>query len=162
MNAGRLEWIGRAPAKRAAIEALQAVELAAGAGLEGDHNAAAPVGERREVTLIQAEHLADFARILQRPVTPDLCRRNLVVSGLDLLSLRDRRFRVGAALLEGTGDCDPCRRMEENLGRGAMRAMLGRGGITARVVRAGRVRVGDAVEPESGQDGPEPQLKCSE
>lgn len=148
MTAGRVEWIGRAPAPRAAIEALTAAELLAGRGLAGDHHASAAPGGARQVTLIQAEHLREAEALLQRTVSPDLCRRNLVIAGLDFAGLRGRRLRAGTALLEVSGDCRPCSRMEENLGPGGLEAMRGRGGLTARVLEPGRVRVGDAIRVE--------------
>jgi MOSC domain-containing protein YiiM len=72
------------------------------------------------------------------------------VSGINLLSLKGLRFRIGEAVLEGTGPCDPCSRMEENLGPGGFQAMRGHGGLTARVIEAGTVCVGDRVEALAG------------
>jgi MOSC domain-containing protein YiiM len=69
------------------------------------------------------------------------------VSGLPLVALKGRRFRIGEAVFEGTGDCDPCSRMERALGPGGFNAMRMHGGLTARIVQGGRIRVGDAVEP---------------
>lgn len=145
MGHGRIEWIGRASATRAVIEALPQAELLAGRGLAGDHHALSARGGARQVTLIQSEHLRETAAQLQRPVSPELCRRNLLIAGLDLLALRGRRLRIGSAVLEISGDCTPCRRMEETLGPGGLAAMQGRGGVTARVLEPGSVRVGDAV-----------------
>lgn len=104
---------------------------------------------KRQVTLIQAEHLPVIAALLGREaadVTPDLLRRNLLVSGISLQGLKDRRFKIGEVILEGTGDCHPCSRMEENFGPGGYTAVRGHGGITARVIQGGLIRVGDRVE----------------
>ena len=119
-----------------------------GRGLEGDRRAerAPSPDARRQVTLVQAEHLAVVARLLGRDeVDPSLLRRNLVVAGINLLALKDATFAVGEAVLEGTGPCHPCSRMEEALGTGGYSAMRGHGGITARVVEGGALHVGDPV-----------------
>lgn len=101
---------------------------------------------KRQVTLIQFEHLAVVASLLGRAeVDPKVLRRNLAVSGINLLALKDRRFRVGEVILAGSGTCEPCSRMEENLGPGGYQAMRGHGGITARVLEGGTIHVGDIV-----------------
>jgi MOSC domain-containing protein YiiM len=140
---GRVAWIGVRPGRRAGVTAVDAIEVVAGKGLAGDHYAH---DGKRQVTLIQAEHLAAVAAFVGRAaLDPALTRRNIVVSGINLLALKGRQFRVGGALLEWTGPCEPCSRMEEALGPGGYNAMRGHGGITARVVTGGPIRVGDAV-----------------
>lgn len=146
-RSGRVNWIGLRPVPRAAIRAVDAAQLTADAGIEGDHRAARG-GGKRQVTLIQQEHLGAIAELAGLDtVDPVLLRRNLVVSGISLAALRDRCFRIGEAVLEGTGECQPCSRMEESLGPGGYNAMRGHGGITARVLQGGVVCVGDAVRP---------------
>ncbi len=143
---GRLEWIGLSPGNREDVVEVAEAVIEPGTGLVGDHHASTGKG-RRQVTLIQAEHLPVIGACLGREtVTAAEMRRNLVISGINLQALKRKRFRVGAAVFEGTGDCDPCSRMEENLGAGGLNAALGHGGITTIVLRGGTVRVGDDVE----------------
>lgn len=146
-KAGRVAWIGLRPRYRAPVEAVQTAEVVSGFGLTGDHRAIRGGGQR-QVTLIQAEHLAAVAAMLGRDaIDPALLRRNIVVAGINLLTLQDREFHIGEAVLLGTGPCAPCSRMEEALGRGGLNAMRGHGGITARVVTSGTIHVGDSVRP---------------
>ena len=142
---GRVDWIGRSPERRAAIDIVDEVEVLVGFGITGDRHASRG-GGKRQVTLIQAEHLpviASLAGLLDVP--PELVRRNIVVGGISLHAMRNSRFRVGEVLLEGTGSCAPCSRMEEYLGPGGYNAMRGMGGVTARVIEAGVIRIGDDV-----------------
>lgn len=146
---GRLQWIGLRGMRRGGIVVVDSVMAVAGRGLDGDHfhDRASGHGDgKRSVTLIQAEHLVAVAALLGRPaIEPVLTRRNLVVAGLNLIALKGRRFMIGGAEFEMTGDCAPCTRMEEVLGPGGFHAMRGHGGITARVLRSGRIAIGDAV-----------------
>ena len=144
-RAGRVEWIGIRPERRAPLAAVGQVEAIAGHGLAGDRYASKNDG-KRQVTLIQAEHLEAVARLLGKPqVQAASVRRNILVSGINLFALRDRQFRVGDVVLEGSGTCDPCSRMEEVLGIGGYNAMRGHGGIVARIRTGGGVRIGDMV-----------------
>lgn len=141
---GRVEWIGLSPGRREPILEVDRVEARVGTGLVGDRHAKGG-SSKRQVTLIQAEHLPVVAALSGADVRPSLLRRNVVVSGINLYALRRARFRVGDVLLEGTGVCDPCRRMEEALGAGGFSAMRGHGGITAVVLEAGHLAIGDEV-----------------
>ena len=143
---GRVEWIGVRPRRGRPVEVLEEVRAISNHGLADDHAAKRP-GGLRQVTLVQSEHLPVIGSLAERAPKPDLLRRNFVVSGINLRALIGRKFRVGAALFEGTGDCPPCRAMETALGFGGRDAMAGMGGVTARVLESGLIRVGDPVGP---------------
>ena len=108
--------------------------------------------------MIQWEHLAVITSLMGRPddqpVLPNDLRRNLVISGINLFSLKGRRFRIGQAIFETTGWCQPCARLQNNLGPGTFQAVRGHGGITARVLQSGIIRLDDTVSvepiPDSG------------
>lgn len=146
MRPGRVVWIGLRPARRVPMLAVESAQLDAENGLVGDHYSSR-TGGARHVTLIQAEHLAAIASHLGREdLAPALLRRNIVVTGINLAVLKGRRFRLGTALVEATGECHPCSRMEEILGPGGYNAVRSHGGITARVLEPGTVSIGDALE----------------
>jgi MOSC domain-containing protein YiiM len=133
----------REPARR-----IEATEALARIGLADDR-----LGQRgeaelstRQVTLIQLEHLSVIAALARvDAVDPVGLRRNLVVSGINLLALKNAKVQVGGAVLEIVGPCAPCSRMEETIGPGGYAAMRGHGGMTARVLESGAIRVGDSV-----------------
>ena len=141
---GKVEWVSVRPKAKGEVKPLEEVEAQEGKGLVGDHYSGK--SGHRQVTLIQAEHLAGVAYMLKTEVIdPELTRRNIVVSGINLLAFEDQQFQIGEAVLQMTGPCEPCERMEENLGEGGYNAMRGHGGITCRVVKGGKIKVGDKV-----------------
>jgi MOSC domain-containing protein YiiM len=142
---GSIEWIGIRPARSAPMVLLQEVQINKASGLTGDRFSGR-ADSPRQVTLIQQEHLAVIAACVGiKAIDPALLRRNIVVSGINLLALKNKRFRAGDALLEFTGACHPCSKMERALGAGGYNAMRGHGGITARVLEAGLLRIGDRL-----------------
>lgn len=148
---GRVEVIVVRNSPRELAHTVESTMALAGVGLADDRLGRRGEAElsTRQVTLIQAEHLdviASLARVGR--VDPVGLRRNLVVSGINLLALKNARLQVGDALLEIVGPCHPCSRMEETIGLGGYAAMRGHGGMTARVITTGSISVGDVVKAE--------------
>lgn len=143
-RAGAVKWIGLRPAREVDMrEAVEAIAVT-GKGLIGDRYVGG--SGKRGVTLIQAEHLPAIAALSgHASIAPSLLRRNLVVDGIALVALKDRRFRIGEVVVQGAGPCDPCSRMEAALGSGGYNAMRGMGGICVRIVEGGMIRRGDTV-----------------
>jgi MOSC domain-containing protein YiiM len=143
--------MGVRPQPRAAIVEIAEARAIAGRGLTGDYRSRG-AGGRRQVTLIQAEHLKLIAAALGTwRVEPHETRRNIAVAGIDVLALKDRVFSIGEVVLEGTGVCAPCRKMDVSLGPGGAQAMRGFGGITARILAGGVLRLHDEVRVNVGQ-----------
>lgn len=141
---GSLQWIGLRPARREPLHSVKNAEVTVDSGLVGDRYAGR--GAKRQITLIQHEHLDVIASLLHRDdMDPALLRRNLCVSGINLLALKGKQFTIGSAILEYTGLCHPCSRMEELFGAGGYNAVRGHGGITASVLKDGTISLNDAV-----------------
>jgi MOSC domain-containing protein YiiM len=143
-QSGSVQWIGLRSQKKGNMHVVEQAYAIEGRGLDGDHYSGG--SGKRGVTLIQAEHLPAVAAMLHvEQILPEQLRRNIVVSGINLLALKDRHIRIGDAELRVTGLCHPCSRMETVLGPGGYNAMRGHGGITARICKSGVISTGDAV-----------------
>ncbi len=141
---GRVEWIGIRPDRRGPVAVVDQVDASTEHGLIGDHYSGQ--SGHRHVTLIQAEHLPVVAALTGLDtLDPAVLRRNLVVSGLNLLALKEHQLQIGDAIIQVTGQCHPCSKMEVALGPGGYNAVRGHGGLTAKVIRSGTMRVGDNV-----------------
>lgn len=158
---GCLQSIYLRPARGEPCLAQTQVTALAQMSLQGDRaSARAPSrvnGSKRQVTLLQAEHLPVIAALTGHPqIDPAILRRNLIVSGLNLLAakslFKDQPLQlvIGEVVLEITGPCEPCSRMEQVLGRGGYNAMRGHGGVTARILCGGQLQVGARVTMRAG------------
>ena len=157
-RSGRLEQIILRPERRMPTVQIDVAQVVVGLGIQGDRASArkpSPAGAgKRHITLIQAEHLPVIAAFMGvKLIDPMLLRRNLLVSGLNLLAARalfkgePMVLRIGQEVtLEITGPCEPCSRMEALLGPGGYNAMRGHGGMNARVISGGTIGVNDTVE----------------
>lgn len=145
LPSGRLVWIGLRTSRHGDILTPDTAELVPSTGIAGDRYHTRTNGGR-QVTLVAEESLAAIASYLGRAeVSPHLLRRNLVTRGINLTALKGRNFRIGPVLLAYSGECAPCSQMEENLGPGGYNAVRGNGGITARIIEGGLIRIGDTV-----------------
>ena len=143
----QLKWIGLRPARKEQIKVVDQALIDEN-GLIGDRYDIA-FGDRN-VTLIRQEGLEEVWQKLGKEgsVDPALARRNLVVSGLGpaLKKMKGDQIKIGdQVVLQVTGYCNPCSRMDENFGPGGLKAMAGHGGLTAKVVEGGKILVGDRI-----------------
>ena len=140
---GELMWIGVRPGKGEPMIVLDEVLADTRSGLIGDrYNGNSG---RRQVTLLQYEHLAVLGSMLDKSIDPEVLRRNLLIKGVNLVALRNCQFKIGDAVFQMTGLCHPCSKIESKLGSGGYNAMRGHGGINAQVVQGGIIRVGDKL-----------------
>jgi MOSC domain-containing protein YiiM len=129
------------PGPRQPMKPLDAVRAVENMGLEGDRHA--KPDSHRQVLLIEAETLEKLGLRVGE------VKENITTRGIALMSLpAGARLHVGEAVLEVTGECRPCERMEE-LRPGLRGVLAGQRGMLARVAQGGTLRVGDPITVET-------------
>jgi ADP-ribose pyrophosphatase YjhB (NUDIX family) len=143
---GAVENVHVAPAMGEPVEERAEVHVRAGIGIDGDRYAAGLgyyTDDRvaRDLTLVEAEVVEALG------LPPGATRRNVTTRGVRLNELAGRRFWVGEVLCEGKQLCEPCRHLEDVLGRPVLRRLVHRAGLRADVILGGHIRPGDTVRP---------------
>jgi MOSC domain-containing protein YiiM len=107
-------------------------------GLQGDRHARED--HHRQVLLIEAETLDALE------LAPGDVKENITTSGIRLADLRPgQEMRIGTeVVLEITGSCGPCQRMDE-IRPGLQSALEGRRGMNSRVLTGGTISPGDPI-----------------
>ena len=149
---GVVEEIYVTPEGSAEMERVEEIRAIEGCGLEGDRYCEGtgfwtPYGDVCEVTLIEDEHLDEIEQDYGLSIKNGEHRRNIVTAGIRLGELRRRRFQVGEVVLEYDRSRPPCRHVQDLTEPGMTRALRGRGGHCARVIRGGTIRAGDEIFP---------------
>ena len=149
---GNVTHIFVAAARGAPAKSIAVVEALANQGLEGDRYAESKFRRSPDyqVTLIELENIEAFARTTGLAMTPEMPRRNIVTRGVRLNDLCGRRFKVGEAVFEGLELCEPCSLLAKRTHREVLKVLVGKGGLRARIISGGEIRVGDSV----GESGP--------
>jgi MOSC domain-containing protein YiiM len=133
------------PGKKGVPLHLEAAHIHA-EGIDGDHFVRPET--KRAVTIIAADDLAEVAATIGfQGDAHGACRRNICVDSFPEKNMQGKRVALGQdVILEITCYCAPCRRMEENLGDGAVQAFEKKSGWGAIVIEGGKIKVGDAFK----------------
>ena len=152
MSKGSVVSIQIAVNAKGSMESLQEVRAIEGKGLEGDRycnqigSYSHHPGPDREVTLIEMEAIDALERDYQTELDPKDSRRNITTRGVALNHLIARQFTIGEVKLEGIRFCEPCANLVKLTEKDVLRGLIHRGGLRARIVNGGTIRVGDAID----------------
>jgi len=135
---------GQEPANHPAIE-VPVIECVAGRGIRGDRFFDYRDDYKGQITFFSAEVFAEMSRTFAiADKSPGVLRRNMIVSGVDLMGLIGADFEVQGVQFHGTAHCAPCYWMDAAFAPGAKKFLAGRGGLRARILTDGRIGVGAA------------------
>ena len=151
MSQGSVVSIQIAVNAKGSMEGMQEVRALEGKGLEGDrycnqigsysHNP----GPDREVTLIEMEAIDALESDYQITLDPKDSRRNITTRGVPLNHLRGREFTIGEVKLQGIRFCEPCGNLVKLTEKDVFRGLIHRGGLRAKILNGGTIRVGDPI-----------------
>lgn len=114
-----------------------------GRGIAGDRFLDFKDDYKGQITFFAREVYDDLcARFGVRDRGPEVFRRNVITVGADLASLCGREFEIQGVRFLGTGECAPCHWMNTAFHPGAEDALIGRGGLRAKILSDGVLRVG--------------------
>jgi len=146
---GTVEGIFITPTNGAALRSVDSVHARAGKGPEGDRNyfpnGSPPKEFDRQITLIEAEAIEGARREYDVQLDTIETRRNILTRGVALNHLVGREFQIGPVRLRGTMLCEPCGHLEKLTRAGVRKSLVHRGGLCARILNDGEIRVGDPV-----------------
>jgi len=143
---GLVAQIYTAPTRGAPMESKTLVTAVSDRGLVGDRYAVRKNRRRAnyQLTLIESEIIEAFARDVNQ-FTPAMPRRNIVTRGIALNDYCGKTFRVGNVICEGIELSEPCSLFARRTRREVLKFFWHRGGLLARIVEGGEIRIGDQV-----------------
>ncbi|HKP93544.1 MAG TPA: MOSC domain-containing protein [Chthoniobacterales bacterium] len=125
--------------------AVHEIECVAGRGIRGDRFFDYADDYKGQITFFSREIFDLMSENFGLTTkSPGVLRRNLVVSGVDLMELIGTDFELQGVQFRGTAHCAPCYWMNDAFAPGAEEFLAGRGGLRARILSDGRIARGDA------------------
>ena len=138
MQSGTIESLQINIRTRQPMQRLETVSAVAGAGLQGCRHS--KPGNDRAIVLVEAETLDELG-LEAGEIKESITTRGIKLRGLNPGS----QLQIGeSVVLEVSGPCHPCRRMDE-IRQGLQAELQGRRGINARVLVGGQIRLGDSI-----------------
>jgi MOSC domain-containing protein YiiM len=135
---------GKAPDDYPLVE-VPRIECVAGQGIRGDRFYDFRKNYKGQITFFSSEVFeklcANFG-VKDKPA--GVLRRNVIVSGVDLLSLIGREFEIQRVRFRGTQHCAPCEWMNGAFAPGAEHFLKDNAGLRAQILSDGTIAVGDA------------------
>jgi MOSC domain-containing protein YiiM len=132
---------GQPAGENPTLEVLE-VECVAGQGLVGDRFFGFKEYYKGQITFFSSEVFEDVCQQLGvAGKSPGLTRRNVITAGVDLNSLIGQKFTLQGVEFEGVCECAPCYWMDSAIAPGAEAALQGSGGLRARILTNGKLRV---------------------
>ncbi len=130
------------PAGTNPLQEFTMIECVAGRGIRGDRFFDYKEAYQGQITFFASEVFEDVCCSLGiRGKSPGLTRRSVITRGAELNALIGKNFSIQGIEFEGVAECKPCYWMDLAIGPGAEQALQSRGGLRARILTSGFLRI---------------------
>ena len=103
--------------------------------------------KKEQVTLINLEDIDNFNKQIKQNIDAKDFRRNIIVSGINLNELIDRKIKVNEIALKIHEICQPCKYLRDRLKiPGLVKMLVNKSGVRAEILSSGRLSVGDVIK----------------
>jgi|UniRef100_UPI00404A7EAD MOSC domain-containing protein YiiM len=131
------------PAGDSATVEVNCIKCVAGRGIAGDRFFDFKEDYKGQITFFSWDDYEAIKKELNVPrLSSGAFRRNVILSGVNLLELVGCRFELQGIEFVGTGEAKPCYWMNEAVAPGAEAWLAGRGGLRAKIIGDGMLKAG--------------------
>ena len=121
------------------------INCLAGRGIEGDRFLDYKKDYAGQITFFSMEVYDELCRSTETKKSPGALRRNVFVRGVDLNALIGETFAMQEVVFSGAKECSPCHWMDQSFAPGSEAFLRNRGGLRARILTDGVLRVDAAA-----------------
>jgi MOSC domain-containing protein YiiM len=130
------------PADEHPMIEVPAIECVSGRGIRGDRFFDYKPDYKGQITFFDAQiydELCGVFQVIDRELSA--FRRNVITRGIDLNTLINQEFTIQGVTFLGTAECSPCYWMDQAFAPGTEAALKGRGGLRAKILTDGILRI---------------------
>ena len=102
--------------------------------------------KKEQVTLINIEEINNFNSQIKHNIDAKDFRRNIIISGINLNGLINKKIKINEVTLKIHEICQPCRYLQSRLKiPGLVKKLLNKSGVRAEILSSGSLSVGDII-----------------
>ena len=132
------------------MKACSEIDCVASRGIRGDRFFDHKLDFKGQITFFEMDsHEALCHKLGLAGVPSTAYRRNVITRGVDLNTLIGQEFEIQGVRFLGTEEAKPCYWMDQAVGPGAHEGLKGKGGLRAKILTSGNLRVTTANQAPS-------------
>ena len=103
--------------------------------------------KKEQVTLINLKDINNFNNKIKKHIDTKDFRRNIIISGINLNELINKKIKINEVTLKIHEICQPCKYLQDKLKiPGLVKMLINKSGVRAEILSSGSLAVGDAIK----------------